>query len=169
MTRPIRRGFCLLLVALMTQAGCGRVGPDAGTKGTGTGANPVNLNLPVEPLPTHPQVELSNLRFGRGTTGHERFSVDWRLTKKSEFGFSMTLVIKRSKGPEMTSPIDSINKTSGTVSNELVTARLGGQDPPTLESGCEMYVVVQQHGKHKISNSVTSGNASVTPTRPHKP
>jgi hypothetical protein len=169
MTRPLRRSFCLLLVALMTQAGCGRVGPDAGTKGPGAGASPVNLNLPVEPLPTHPQVELSNLRFGRGKTGHEKFSVDWRVTKKSEVSFGMTLIIKPVKGHEMKRPIGSINKTSGTFSAEYLTARLGGQDPPTLESGCEMYVVIQQHGDHKVSNSVTSGNAPVTPTRPYTP
>jgi hypothetical protein len=120
-------------------------------------------------MPDHPRAELSNLRFERGPTGNERFSVDWRVTKQAPVVYQMTLAINRSNGPPMTRPVGGTDKTSGTVSAEILSNRPAGQQGPTLEDGCEMYIEIQQYGNHKISNSVTSGNASVTPTRPRTP
>jgi hypothetical protein len=168
MTRPLRRSYCLLFLALMTQAGCGRGGPDAGTSGTGAGANTVSRDLPMEPLPTDPRAELSNLRFGIGRTGREKYSVNWRWTKKGPDEMDMTLVIRPSKGGMLTVHVNAIGKKSGTVSGEIMSNRPKGEEIP-LQSGCEMYLVISRGAHYKISNSVTSGDASVTPTRPHTP
>jgi hypothetical protein len=166
MTRPLRRSYCLLLLALMTHAGCGRVDPDAGTKGAGGGADAGNRNLPYEPLPTHPRAELSNLRFSRGSTGREKYQVDWRWTQKGPHEMDMTLIIRPSKGGEMTVNVNAVGKKSGTVSGEILPR---GVDAPKLESGCEMYLVISPGSRYKLSNSVTSGDATVTPTRPAPP
>lgn len=161
--RPLRRSCCLLLLlTLVTHAGCGRVDPGAGPKG----AEPVNGNLPFEPLPNHPRAELSNLRFSRGRTGREIYQVDWRWTQKGPDEMTMTLVIKPSNRPEMLVTVDSVGKKSGTISGEILSNRPGEEGGPILERGCEMYLVIGPGSRYKLSNSVTSGDASVTPTRP---
>jgi hypothetical protein len=164
MIRPFHRRFCLLLLALAALAGCGKVDPDAGTDG---GKTNFDKNL-VEPMPTDPRAELSNLRFGRGVTGLEKYSVDWRWTKKGPNEMDMQLFIKSPNRVPIKVHVSASGKMSGTVSGEILTNRPAGESP-SLESGCEMYLALDRGLVFKISNSLTSGNASVTPPRPLTP
>jgi hypothetical protein len=156
MIRPFHRRFCPLLLALAALAGCGKVETD-------TGKNTIIGEQPVDPLPDHPRAELSNLRFGRGVTGREKYSVDWRWTKQGPTGYAMQLIIRSPNRLPIEVPVSTSGKQSGTVSGEIMSNRPEGEEGPSLESACEMYLVVQR--KFKVSNSLTSGNASVTPTR----
>lgn len=164
MPRPFHRRYCLLLLALAALAGCGRVDPDAGTDGEKTR---FDKNL-VEPMPTDPRAELSNLRFGRGQTGREKYSVDWRWTKKGPNEMDMQLFIKPTNRVPIKVHVNATGKMSGTVSGEIMSNRPAGEDQ-SLESGCEMYLALDRGLVFKISDSLTSGNASVTPPRPLTP
>jgi hypothetical protein len=59
------------------------------------------------------------------------------------------------------------DSTSGEISGEL-RPFAGSNSGPPLESGCEMFLTVNEAGHtFKLSNSLTSGSASTTP--PHAP
>ena len=127
-------------------------------------ANPSNL---VQPLPRHPQVQLSNLKFGKTFNNRETISVDWKLPPGAE-GSQWTLVIKPSSGGNRMELTDWFRGQSGTISGEVQTFGFGRPgSSPSLESGCEVYLVENKGDlEFKISNSLTSGTAQVTQARP---
>lgn len=157
-------GLCLLTFAL----GCGAEKTEneqADDRQAPAGNSSVSsLDSPFEALPSHPRFELSNLQFPSPNS----FTVNWRVTSGDASG-SWSLAVKPGGNSIPTSlPVNVWDdKTSGEISGELRPFGASSSGPP-LESGCEMFLTVNEAGHtFKISNSLTSGSASTTP--PHAP
>lgn len=148
--------------------GCG--GTDtAPSQGTDGGESEdraaVKGGQPVGPLPRHPPVELSNLRFGESFSGEETFSVDWSAPP-AEGASQWTLIVKPTSSTSRMELTEWFSGESGTLSGQTVSFGPRG-DGPGLESGCEVYLVSKEGDlEFKISNSLTTGGASETEARP---
>ncbi len=165
--RRSSRGLFLLkyvaMLLLISFAGCGGANSpqpagDSGATGNEQAAGPALF----DPLPRHPQLELSNLRF----QGGDSFDVDWRLVSGEGFGtYSLAVVPTGQSYPLEMSVTVWDGQKSGSFSGAVQSFGFGGEAPP-LSSGCEMYLVSQEgDAKFKISNSITSGSAGTSPTR----
>jgi WD40 repeat protein len=173
MIRPLFRSSCLLLVALLIATGCKRGGPgtDPGAVGNAQGGTePAKSNLPYEPLPTHPLVELSAPKIDSRPTGIADYKVSWRMTRQSSERASSVYLVIKSGERSVASRVElgrGRQGETGTISGSIMgTPSEGGP----LARGCEMYVVDKERlPHHKLSNSVTVGDVSVTPTQPAPP
>lgn len=163
MSRPFRP--CWLLFVGLLAAGCGPGGkPSAGGGGDTVKREPV-----YEPLPDHQLAELSNLRFGRGDLGKEKFEVDWKITRQRQgnVAWGMTLLIRPTGRPEITMTLSDRGKDSGKMSGEMVLSNVG---EAVLEKGCEMFLVIPSGStRYKISNSLTVGGATESQPLPAPP
>lgn len=161
---------CWAIIALGTCVGCQPTtkSPPAAPTATGESATIAYedpASIAFDPLPHHPRLELSNLRFSKGLGGAETFAIDWKLTSGQPHPGTL-LVVKQPGRPmlEMSTPIWA-NETSGTIDGSVETfgSSSAGQ---SLASGCEMYLAaLEGNVRHKISNSIVSGGTATSSTR----
>lgn len=151
-----------LSLVLLISIGCNK--EDAPVVGDGAvGSGTVDPSQPVQPLPRHPHVQLSNLQFGQSFNNEETFSVDWTMPPEGDMS-QFTLIVKPTNGPNRMELTDWFNGTSGTVSGQVESFGTGGGS--SLASGCEVYLVSKEGDlEFKVSNSLTSGNAPVSEPR----
>lgn len=175
-----RTGHCLLLVIAASTpwlAGC-EAEPEPGPAATSGRVERILLrSRPIARQPGQPKLELSNLRFGEGMSKLEKlrtvkvesesFEVDWQLQAGRVTG-KWTLVVKSAAGGSMRmDATPQLPFDVGTMAGEVT--KIGMDDDSQnigISEQCEMYVVLSEADmEFKISNSITVGDASTTPTR----
>jgi hypothetical protein len=158
-------GLCLLTLLL----GCGTKNTENNQAESNDTPKPntkaSSLSSPFEALPSHPRFELSNLRFPSPDT----FTVTWRLvsgTTGNVWGDWALAINQPGSYPTSLGVHFWDDKTTGEISGELRSFG-GGNTEANLESGCEVFMTVRE-GEHtfKVSNALTSGSVSNTPSLP---